>query len=129
MIGIATIGLNAFLKTLDKMKEVTESDDTFEYFAQRAKQYAEEYCPRDTGELVNSIYVEILPDGFILGATAGHAIFNEYGCYNLPCGSPSSPVPAKYIGFRPFLRPAIFKVKSEFSEIFGKKVLVIAYHG
>ena len=129
MISFEITGLQSVINKMKKAEEFIKSNDVFDFTASLAKQYAEELCPLDTGELLQSIYIEVLDGGFELGATAGHAIFNEYGCYNLPRGSVSSPVPAKYMGFRPFLRPALYRATKEFPKIFGKKFAQVVSHG
>ena len=67
--------------------------------------------------------------GFQLFATAKHAVFNEYGSVRTPIGNVGSPISAKKKGFRPFLRPAIYKATAEADYIFRKKLIRIMSHG
>jgi len=125
MIGITvtTKGLDKVINMFEKLPENLNNSisETINDAAEMAKEYAETFCPEDTGELHDSIYVTIGEDNFELGATAKHAVFNEYGCYNLNCGSPEAPETAKYKGIRPFIRPSLIEVMRIFPDIFSKK--------
>jgi hypothetical protein len=98
-------------KNLDKMW--SEAGDI-------AENHARDLSPVDTGELHASIHVEDIKHGFILSADAEHAIFNEYGSITTPIGSVNAPKPAKYYGYRPFMRPAILRVMREIPILFNK---------
>ena len=96
---------------------------TMEDARQAVLEYAVGYAPKDTGKLAESIYANPVDGGkgFDLGAEALYAVFNEYGSITTPIGNVSSPKAAKKTGVRPFLRPALLKVRGEFPELFGKK--------
>jgi HK97 gp10 family phage protein len=117
MIGIEVTGLK---KLTDKLKKA-EKSDMFEQTNKEAANLAYERAihndygaPVDTGELRRSVYVNIIKDGFELGATARHAIFNEYGSIYTPLG------PGKMSGFRPFIRPAVYHAIQRYPGIFSK---------
>lgn len=123
-------GLN---ETIANMKKLSDTDkivsQTMDEARERCEAYALGYCPKDTGELAESIYAYSTGNGFVIGALAKHAVFNEFGSITTPIGSPQSPVAAKKTGVRPFLRPAIYHVKQEMPEIFGKKLHEMIGHG
>ena len=117
MIGVTVTGLNEtinFLKNIEK-KIPGIVQQTMEQGGNDALQEAIRLCPEDTGELVESIYMNADENGFELGATAKHAVLNEYGCYNIVV-----PGNAKYKGQRPWLRPSIYKVLNDIPGIFNK---------
>jgi hypothetical protein len=117
MIGVYVTGLNECIQFLKEMEKEIPGivKQTMEEGGNAALQEAIRLCPEDTGELVDSIYMEADENGFELGATAKHAVFNEYGCYNIVV-----PSNAKYKGQRPFIRPAIIKVANEIPSRFSK---------
>lgn len=123
-------GLN---EAIANMKKLSNTDkmvkETMEEARGRCEEYAMGYCPKDTGELAESIYSYSIGNGFVIGALAKHAVFNEFGSITTPIGSPQSPIAAKKTGVRPFIRPAIYKVKQEMPEIFGKKLHEVIAHG
>lgn len=80
--------------------------------------YALGNCPKDTGELAESLYTYPIKDGFVIGDDAGHAAANEFGSITTPIGDVDAPMAAKKVGVRPFIRPAIHKVRDEFVDIF-----------
>lgn len=123
MVGVEfrVTGLNDVIKTLEKLdqKDLIESviEDTGNYAYKEARKLS----PVDTGRLKDSIYMYPYGNKFSLGASAPYASYNEYGSITTPAGSVSEPVPAKKQGFRPFLRPAMYKAMRQFDYIFGKK--------
>jgi len=129
MIALEMIGMNSILGKLKKLSVKDAVDNTMEEAARIAKLYAENYAPLATGELKNSIYSHTVPGGFVLGANAKHAVFNEYGSLTTPIGSVQAPLPAKIVGVRPFLRPAIYEVKQEMQKTFNKSVEELISHG
>ena len=130
MIEMKVSGLN---KVVEDMKKLSDTDKivekTMDEARVRCETYAIGYCPKDTGELAESIYAYSTGNGFVIGALAKHAVFNEFGSITTPIGSPHSPIAAKKVGVRPFIRPAIYKVKQEMPEIFGKKLHEVIGHG
>lgn len=131
MLEFSQSGLNNFVKKAEgvskgfKGKVMEAMDDA----RQRAEMYAQGYCPVDTGELIESIYTELLDNGFILGADAKHAVFNEFGSLTTPIGNVTAPVAAKKVGVRPFIRPSIYRVRQEMPKIFGGKMQELVSHG
>ena len=123
-------GLN---KVIEDMKKLSDTDkiigQTMDEARERCEGYAIGYCPKDTGELAESIYSYSTGNSFVIGALAKHAVFNEFGSLTTPIGSPQSPIAAKKTGVRPFLRPSIYRVKQEMPEIFGKKLHEVIGHG
>jgi len=129
MIELEMIGMNSILGKLKKFSMKDAVDDTMEEAARTAKLYAEAFAPWATGELMESIYADVIPGGFILGANARHAVFNEYGSLTTPIGTVQAPLPAKIVGVRPFLRPALYKVKQEMQKTFEKSCEELISHG
>jgi len=118
MIGIQ-VNVLGIKELLSKCKDL-ESLDWVRQANDEAADWAEEtaihMCPVDTGELQASIYLKKHQYSFELGATAKHAVFNEYGSITTPAGSPENPISAKYAGFRPFIRPAIYDTKAKYGD-------------
>lgn len=129
MIELETTGMNDIIGKLKKFSMKDAVNNTMEKASQTAKNYAETYSPWATGELRKSIYSYTIPNGFVLGASAKHAVFNEYGSITTPIGSIQAPLPAKIVGVRPFLRPALYKVKQEISKTFKKSCEELISHG
>jgi len=121
MIGIQITGLNDVQALFKKLGEQELYNSTVESVAEEAHKIALQICPVDTGELRKSIFLSKSRDSFILGATAGHAIINEYGSLTTPIGSVQSPISAKKYGYRPFLRPAAYRAMQKVDYIFGQK--------
>ena len=129
-VQIRIEGLNDIIDMLDEIEKGDWARSTMHEIGANAKRYAkDEYCPVDTGELRSSIYLRSDKNGFQLFATAPHAIFNEYGSIFTPIGSVENPKKAKKKGFRPFLRPAIYKATGEAEYLFRKKLAKIISHG
>lgn len=132
MFSIEITGLKKVISKMSKMPDaVNESvEDSISVVADMAKEFARENCPvGDTGNLRDSIFVVKHKDRFELGATMPYTVFNEYGCYNIRVGSVEHPIPGRYSGMRPFLRPAMIRASRAFPEIFGKKWYEIISHG
>lgn len=129
MIELRQEGLNDIIKLLKKTKPKEIVEKTMEEARMKAEMYAQGYCPVDTGELIESIYTEPISNGFVLGADAKHAVFNEYGSITTPIGDVTAPLPAKKVGVRPFLRPALLRVREEMTDIFNKKLQRLVSHG
>ena len=129
MIGLEMTGLVDVINSFKKLKDEEIIKSTMEETGKNAKKYAKEYSPVDTDELRKSIDVDFDSNGFYLYADIFYAVFNEYGSIRTPIGSVGSPKSAKYQGFRPFLRPAIYKARDEVEDIFGKKLVRTFLHG
>jgi len=129
MIEMMISGLSNLYNIFDSVEKSTDSKELYKEAAETAKQYAEENCPYDTGTLMETIYVEVQDDGFIIGAYAPYAVYNEYGSIYTPAGTVMAPRPAKYSGFRPFLRPAVYRVREEFGETFGRNLIRLTAQG
>jgi len=129
MIGLNITGLVGVQNLFKKLGEEKLYVSTVQDVGKQAKKYALQMVPVDTGMLKKSIYLKSSKMGFELGATAKHAVFNEYGSLTTPIGSVESPMSAVKTGFRPFLRPSIYKASREVDQIFGKKLASITVHG
>ena len=103
------------MKYLDKCEETLDSNYYIEETAKIALQWAQHYCPEDTGRLYDSLYTKIMYHKFKLGASAPYAIYNELGLGPTPFGE------AKYKGQRPFIRPAVLNAIRDFPDIFFKR--------
>jgi len=124
MIEFIQLGLNEYIEKLQSTNKNFRNiiDSTMDKARHRAKELAEEYVPEDTTILRQSIYTELIDNGFIIGADAPYAVFNEYGSITTPAGDVSAPIAAKYKGQRPFLRPALYQLRNEMRQIFGEKL-------
>jgi len=69
-------------------------------------------CPVDTGYMQSQIYATKLGQGYYkFGCNCEYAIYNEYGCANIPTvGTPEQPEHYKG-GYRPFIRPGVVRIK------------------
>lgn len=116
-------GLLDAIKTFENADVRGAAKDMMQWAADRCEELVvEHYVPFDTGELHDSVFTEVYDDHFIIGASAKHAVFNEYGSYTTPIGAPDSPIEAKKKGYRPFLRPALYQVRREMPDVFGQKL-------
>ena len=129
MISLHASGLKEVQKIFTELGKPELYTSTVQDVGKKAKQYAREYSPVDTGALRKSIFLQSDKEGFQLGAWAAHAVFNEYGSIRTPIGSVEAPIAAVKKGFRPFLRPAMYKAMREVDYIFGQKVAKIVSHG
>jgi len=129
MIGLTITGLVDVQKMFSKLGEEKLYVSTVQDVGKNAKEYAHQMCPVDTGTLRDSIFLNSNKDGFELGANAPYAVFNEYGSIYTPIGSVKSPKAAKKTGFRPFIRPSIYRATREVDSIFGQKLAEITSHG
>jgi hypothetical protein len=70
-------------------------------------------CPVDTGYMQSCLHATKLGQGYYKFGVTGcpYAIYNEYGCANIPTiGTPEQPEHYKG-GYRPFIRPGIIRIK------------------
>jgi phage gpG-like protein len=121
-------GLKSFTDNLKKVDVREIVKNTMRDAEKAAKEYAVGYAPKDTGELAESIYTVPIKDGFIIGASVRYAVFNEYGSIYTPVGTIDFPLPAKKVGVRPFIRPAMRRVQQEFPKL-QKKHMERVLHG
>ena len=129
MIGLTISGLVGVQKMFEQLGKPDMYEDTVRQTGQLAGKYARQMCPVDTGAMRDSIYINYSKSGFELGASTPYAVFNEYGSIHTPIGSVQSPRAAKMTGYRPFLRPAMYRATGEMPEIFNKKLAQITTHG
>jgi len=114
-------GLNDVIKTLEKLEQKDLIESVMEDTGNYAYKEARKLSPVDTGRLRAGIYMYPSGNKFSLGAYAPYASYNEYGSITTPAGSVADPMSAKKRGFRPFLRPAMYKAMNKVDYIFGKK--------
>ena len=122
MIGIEVKNLTPIRRKYEKLGKGEWIKEGMQRAADYAKERAELYAPRDKGDLEDNIFVTVREDSFELGSSVRHAVFNEYGCYNLNCGTPENPEPANFKGYRPFLRPALLDTKKKLPEFISKSI-------
>ena len=132
MISITMTGLNAVIKKLDFIPQAIQ--DTIMETGKNALIYAKEIAPvaptefEHSGMLRDSLRLITKPNSFTIYSDAkdsrgtAYAHFNEYGGHFTPAGSPSNPMPARYFGYRPFIRVGILKARQEVEAVFGKKM-------
>ena len=115
MISVKIFGINRLISNLNQINPEL-FNDVKKSVVDEAYDYARQYAMVDKGELKDSIY----KTGDTIGATAPHAVWNEWGCYNIPEGTR-----VNYkgnIGRTPFLRPAAQKAVGNAGKIFGDKL-------
>ena len=82
---------------------------------------AKDLCPVYTGFMKASIdWNPIGRDQGTIFVGAPYAHFIEYGTYKIKIGTIESPMPSPTrfrIGFRPFLRPAVYQIKANASQL------------
>lgn len=124
------IDANTLIGSLNRFTDSDIFKKTMKEVADKAYEYCtQHYVPVDTGALRRSIKKKVTETGYAL--TAGneevdYAHFNEFGeSPYTPAGSVKHPKPAKKHGFRPFLRPSIYKANREYPKLFGKKFVRI----
>lgn len=91
--------------------------------AKETYNYAKEYAAVDTGELVDSIYHHPISNGWVVGATAKHAVYNEFGSWNIGIGGRISKSGKPC--FTPFLRPSAVKALNTAPAKFGVKLRAV----
>lgn len=89
--------------------------------AHQMKREARRLCPVDTGMLRDSIYIRKMGDlTYELGFTVYYGIWNEYGWRGIPpIGDEQNPKFYKG-GYRPFLRPAAWKIIHKMPEFLNQ---------
>ena len=108
--------IEAFKLTFKKV--VTEA-------AEIALAKAKMYCPKETGDLENSIMVRVDWTGefsarIVLYTHNGHAFYNEFGWLQVEFGG-TSMIPKFYKGgYRPYMRPAILAAQKHLSIQLGQ---------
>jgi len=117
-LNLRISGISKLVSNLNKIRDKQLYDDTVKEVAELTAIYAKERAAVDTGELVDSIDAEPDGDCYVVKATAEHAWFNEFGCYNIPQGGRVSR--SGKIGYTPFMRPAAIRAKAEAGGIFAK---------
>jgi len=119
MIGIELHGYNKMIAMAKKADSKLALKGIMKKAGNDAKKLCrDKYVPVDKGDLKKSVFVEIMDDAFILGANARHGVYNEYGSWNLTMGTPRNPVDANKEGYRPFIRPTLIEIRSQYPEIF-----------
>jgi len=125
MINITITGLNETIAAFKRLGKMDYIKEIMSWAADNAANRARANCPVDTGELLDSIWSNSDDTSCAIGATAPYAVFNEFGSYCTPIGSVESPIPAKYSGYRPFLRPAMIDTTNDLPEKITRKMYQI----
>ena len=135
MIALEMHGLKEVMAKFSRAAEGDWITEGIEDAANIALGEAQKWCPKDSGDLHDSIAISPLPDGFTLEAggttinSSGidYSIFQEF--FSSPytsVGTPESPIAATdtqgNMAFRPFLRPALIKARDMAKDEFGKKL-------
>lgn len=132
---ITVTGVQKFVSKLNKFAKKETFDDILYEIANKAEQYAQNIAPYDTGLMANSIRAIKTGDlKYALQCVAenkngyNYAIANEYGAHpwgrldiNVPIGTADSP---RFYGtgYRPFLRPALYKALQDAPKGVSKKL-------
>lgn len=122
MMRIKVSGLDEIQKELRQLESKERWDSMMKAAAHQMKRTAKELCPVDTGQLRDSIYVRRKGKlEYEIGFTIYYGIYNEYGWYAIESmvGDEQNPIHYKG-GYRPFLRPAVWRTIQEFPELLAK---------
>lgn len=102
-------------REVQKEFEQLANNKRWQYMMKQAvhdmKREAKRLCPVDTGMLRDSIFMRKMGNMlYQIGFTVHYGIYNEYGWYGIPPIGDGDENPKFYKGgYRPFLRPAIWK--------------------
>lgn len=122
MIRLTISGMESIQSKLKQLGEPDLYKDVMHDTGDVAWKWLQLLCPVDKGALKASTYLTKTQNGFEIGATAKHAVYNEYGSISTPIGDINNPLSAKYAGFRPFLRVSAHRALSELNSIFKMRV-------
>ena len=125
MISIKVYGLPKVIKGFKNLGQEQIWYNIVQQTAEQAYANAKEMVAVDTGALEKSIYYKEKKKSFEIGATAPHAIYNEYGSYNIPDGPRVSK--SGKLAHTPFLRPAAYKAMREVAPREFKKTVDTAF--
>jgi len=147
MIRLKLTGLQNVIDEIQKYGDSETYKNVVQSVADNAKQQAIDWCPKDSGELANSIRTEITDGGYGFTLSAGgtketmNASGYDYAVYNEFLGSPyyevgnvGNPLMSTdtqgNLCFRPFLRPALINARNYAVSrgIFGKKGYTADYN-
>ena len=119
MIGVTVTGLMELHKW---KKQGPENEKRYEegmrLVAEDAKRLAQLYAPEDYGVMEGAIdIVKIGKYEYLLYCEIPYAVYNEYGTYKMPAGTPDSPLAVISTSgknaFRPFMRPAAIRAAKD----------------
>ena len=128
MINLISIKISGINELINKAKQSSNPkmySNSLKQMGENAIKYAKMYAPEDTGIMADDIQGHIEGDEFIMECLVPWATFNEYGSMYMKVGTPNSPLAVistngKY-AFRPFMRPAMYRARDEFPELFHEK--------
>ena len=120
-MGLRVTGLNAAVRFNKKLANKSATRRMMEDIIKDTVAMMRRYAAVDSGEMMNSItYEKVGNDNFKIIVDVPHAIYQEYGTKYMEAGTPENPKPVTSTSgkpaFRPFMRPAIFIINSDFSE-------------
>ena len=122
MIDVRITGIEKLNANLNKINEKL-FNSVVQEVAEKTYAYAKQNAAVDTGELEESIYYNQQGNGWIVGATARHAVYNESGSWNIQLGGRTSK--SGKVGYTPFLRPAAYKAMAEAPKKFHVRLSAI----
>ena len=106
------------INEFQQLGDLKEWDRLMKDAAHQMKTEAKRLCPVDTGMLRDSIYIHKMGQlQYEIGFTVYYGVWNEYGWYAIEqyVGDEQNPIFYKG-GYRPFLRPAVWKILNEMPE-------------
>lgn len=126
MLELTVTGLDTIANKFKRFSIVKVVRNTMDDSRLQCELDAIRNCPVYTGRLRESIFSYPTEKGFVIGAgndVVYWAEANEYGLWvNTPAGTVETPLPARYQGYRPFIRPAIMNTMNLSPKIFGEYV-------
>jgi len=123
MVSIEVTGLDSLIK---KMQHVASPEMIDEFMAQMGDMMlnqARAYSPVRTGDMMNGINKNTTEQEIELFCDVPYAVYNEYGSYTTPAGTPENPIESTgpvsgKVAYRPFMRSAVYTVMNEKDKIF-----------
>lgn len=110
---------SSWRKITDEFKQLSDKKQwelLMKDAAHQMKREAKNLCPVDTGMLRDSIYIRKMGSlQYEMGFTVHYGVWNEYGWYAIAeyvGDGDQNPIHYKG-GYRPFMRPAVWKVINE----------------
>ena len=122
MMRIQIEGLDSVIAEFNELADKTKWDAMMKEAAHAMKRTAKQLCPVDTGMLRDSIYIRKMADrSYEISFTVYYGVYNEYGWYAIADKVGDEQHPIHYRGgYRPFLRPAIWRQIHDAPELLGK---------
>lgn len=122
MIRIQMFGLDKVIKQVESLADKKKINKLQHDYVLFMKQEAKRLCPVDTGHMRSTIYMRRIGEyQYELGVTAHYSVWNEFGPMpgKIPISNEENPTRYKG-GYRPFMRPAVWKGMKRLPKLFDE---------